>query len=113
MKTKALALALFFNLIFAKEAFIEQKAGGEERLSYLIERMKKADRKERYIYMNKIKMILRNMNYQKRAEIIKELRKSFAKGRNNNILHKNHNKLGNFKNHEMNKGHGRQRHGKR
>ncbi len=100
-------LLLQFNFLYA-----ENPNEIKESLPSLIEKMKKADVKERYIYMNKIKMILKNMNQQKRAEIIKELRKSFAKGKNDNILHKGHHKFGNFKNHEMSKGHKRQGHGR-
>jgi len=112
MKFKVIVCFLF-SLSLCAENFSARKISEEKNLTFLIERMKNAEAKDRYIYMNKIKIILREMNQEERAKIIKELRKSFKKKNSGNISNKKQNSLNKFKQHEMKEKHRRYGHGKR
>ncbi len=105
-----LILLFLFSFLNAKT---DENITMEDNLSVLIERLKNADIKERYIYMNKIKLILREMNAQKREKIVRELRKSFAKRKEKNILYNKQNKIDNFEYREIGRERRREGHGRR
>ena len=89
---------IFQSLLFILYIFSSPVLYANESLPHLIEQMKKADIKERYIYMNKIKMRLRQMNQKERVKVIKEMKRSFNKQTNRNHVMQPH-KMQNHFNH--------------
>ena len=68
-----LAKIVLVVLLFAFGEASEIDSG--QNLEVLIQKMKEADKSQKYIYMNKIKKILRTMSLNERAKIISSLKK--------------------------------------